>query len=102
MAHDCADRVGSEEAQAKAQEKHERAGLTALLHDVDRAHTAWWRAALHMARTKPCTSAGARAMLTETLKDVQMAWCETALGTVVQALAAMEAASPRSPIMKAA
>ena len=85
-----------------AKEWDERTGLAAVRRDIDRARTAWWQAALQMAKTKPRTPAGAGALLTEILKDLQMDWCETALATVVKGLAAMEAAAPRSQIKKAA
>jgi hypothetical protein len=73
----------------------ERAGLTALRRDHDRADSAVGRAALKMAQTEPTTAAGASALLSYIATDKgtglfelgETDWHETAFRTVAAALA---------------
>jgi hypothetical protein len=86
-------------AEAGGKEWDQRVGLAALRRDVDRATSAEQCAAQEMARTKPCTPAGAGALLayTKTLmfEVGEMDWHETALDTVAEALWTMGKASQR-------
>ena len=50
-------------AELAGKEWDKRAGIAALHRDVDRARSAEQRAAMQMARTKPCTPAGAGVLL---------------------------------------